>query len=371
MKKLFLALKLSVAAVMLLSFCIFTAPSFAADKLVLFMVDSSGSMDESLGGRKKIDIAKEAMANVLGEISEDLPMGLRVYGHEFDKNAAQEDNCKVSELVVPIGKGTKAQIIQRVNMLTPRGVTPIAYSLSKAPDDFTSVDAERFIVLVSDGKETCGGDPLDVIENLKKQGFKFVVHTIGFDVDEETRAQLKAISSTSGGMYLDAGNSKQLTDSLKTVTKEIREKIKDEEEGVPIKPGQGFSTATLVGTDTIYIADILPGEIHYFKYKVNEGDTAEVVYTVTANCVSSFVGQICDPDRVKMSTEGFGGWKTFKPGEKRTMRFSSAQGQYGGVAKGMPAAAEAYFSLQYDGNTSDCAPTKYTFKIRIKKAGQQ
>ena len=348
----------------------FSSMGFAVDKHVLLMVDSSGSMGEKIEGKAKIDIAKDAVANLMIDLPDDLPIGLRVYGHKYDKNISEADNCKATQLLVPIEKGNKSRVASEVRSIAPAGKTPIAYSLSKVPDDFPTPDVERYIILVSDGKETCGGDPIAVLKDLETKGFKVVVHTIGFDVDAETRRQLKAISDVSGGKYLDAANAKELGDSLKTVTKEIREKIKDEEEGTPVTPGKGFSSAPLVDRDIIYIADILPDEVHYFKFKVNEGDTAEVVYTATANCVCFFTGRLFDPDRVEMAKEGFGGWKTFKTGEKRTMRFSSAQGQYGGVA-GMPASGEAYFTLQYDaGSSRGCGPTKYTFKIRIKKPGQ-
>ena len=43
---------------------------------------------------------------------------------------------------------------------TPRGQTPLTYSLEQAAQDFGATsDEERVIILVSDGEETCGGDP--------------------------------------------------------------------------------------------------------------------------------------------------------------------------------------------------------------------
>ena len=347
----------------------FSSMGFAVDKYVLLMVDSSGSMGEKIEGKVKIDIAKDAVANLMIDLPDELPIGLRVYGHKYDKNISEADNCKATELLVPIAKGNKSSVASEVRRITPAGKTPIAYSLSKVPEDFPHPDIERYIILVSDGKETCGGDPIAVIKDLEAKGFKVVVHTIGFDVDAETRRQLKAISDVSGGMYMDASNSKQLSDSLKTATEEIKKKMQDEEQGAPIKPGNGFSSATPLKEDVIYKTDILPGERHYYKIRVEEGDTVEAVYTVKSNCVSSFISYIYDPDRVEAARAGLGGWDTFKPDEKRTVRFSTLKSQRYALDNGMPASGDAYFTLQYDPG-SGCEGTYYTFKVRIKKPGQ-
>ena len=83
----------------------------------------------------------------------------------------------------------------RLDKAVPRGQTPIAYSLQQAAQDFGAPsDEERAMILVSDGIETCGGDPLATVRDLTAKGFKVKVHTIGFDVDAAARAQLEAIS---------------------------------------------------------------------------------------------------------------------------------------------------------------------------------
>ena len=213
MKKVFLLLGVM--------FLLFSWSASGKDKVVLLMIDASGSMSQQLQGRMKMDIAKDAITSLLNEMPDDVPLGLRAYGHYFDQNKSDEENCQATELLVPIKKGTKLEITQQVADLSPRGHTPIAYSLSKAPEDFPAYDAEKVIILVSDGQETCGLDPAQMILDLKRKGFDFIVHTIGFDVDEATKRQLTVISQASGGVYLDAGSSQELTASLRTVTEDV------------------------------------------------------------------------------------------------------------------------------------------------------
>lgn len=218
--------------------------AFSNDKVILLMVDASGSMSQHLQGKMKMDIAKDAITSLLKEMPDDVPLGLRAYGHYFDQNRSDEENCRATELLVPVKAGTKIEIAKQVSDLSPRGHTPIAYSLSKAPQDFPAGNNEKIIILVSDGQETCGLDPAETILGLKRQGFNVVVHTIGFDVDEVTKRQLTVISQASGGVYLDAGSSEELAASLRTVTKDVM-KIK-------LTPG---TIEIDSGPDKIYIDD--------------------------------------------------------------------------------------------------------------------
>jgi Ca-activated chloride channel family protein len=43
-------------------------------------------------------------------------------------------------------------------------------------------DDETTVILVSDGKETCEGDPGALVKELKESGVRFVMHVIGFCV---------------------------------------------------------------------------------------------------------------------------------------------------------------------------------------------
>jgi hypothetical protein len=253
---------------------------FAEDAYVLFLLDASGSMSEQLEGKVKIDIAKEALSSVLSEIPDDIALGMRVYGATYDQTLPEEENCKATELIVPIGKGTKDSIRSRAFSYSPKGYTPIALSLSKAPQDFPSVDAKRYIILISDGKETCGGDPVAEINRLKLMGFKVVIHTVGFNVDEQTRLQLQQIASAGGGMYLDAKNSAELGSSLKVIVEDVRKKKEfttTAVEGKMVEPGSNIETAPLISAGIKYESDMLPGEMLFYKIQAKKGQEIEVL----------------------------------------------------------------------------------------------
>lgn len=48
--------------------------------------------------------------------------------------------------------------------------TPIARSLELVVQDLATVSGERIVVLITDGEETCDGDPAAVIEALQTSG---------------------------------------------------------------------------------------------------------------------------------------------------------------------------------------------------------
>jgi hypothetical protein len=85
-----------------------------------------------------------------------------------------------------------------------QGYTPITYVIQLAAADIAKEPGERVVVLVSDGKETCEGDPCAAAKALAAADAKLVVHTIGFNVDAAARYQLQCVARVARGTYSDA-----------------------------------------------------------------------------------------------------------------------------------------------------------------------
>ena len=72
------------------------------------------------------------------------------------------------------------------------------------------------VVLVTDGIESCGGDPAASAGALQGEG-RFPVHVIGFGLSGAENADLdslRAIADASGGRFITAGNARELRDAL-------------------------------------------------------------------------------------------------------------------------------------------------------------
>ena len=138
-------------------------------------------------------------------------------GRRADVDAGRQQADFVVALQRAAGGGEEdaagTAIIARVDATKAQGYTPIAYSLGQAANDFPAEAKERVIVLVSDGKETCQGDPVVAAKALA--GKNITVHTVGFIVDTAARGQLQAIARATGGTYFDAPVGPELPETLK------------------------------------------------------------------------------------------------------------------------------------------------------------
>jgi hypothetical protein len=179
------------------------------------ILDASGSMLQKLGGERRIDIAKKTLTKLTSStIPAGTPFAFRVFGREVD-------SCQ-TDLDVPVAPLNPAAVGARIAALVARNgaKTPIGASLDKAADDLKTVTGEKLIVLVTDGEETCGGDPAAAIERLRKAGIGTRVSIVGFALDDEKLATtFRRWSDAGGGAFFDAkdaaGLDKSLTEALR------------------------------------------------------------------------------------------------------------------------------------------------------------
>ena len=233
---------------------------------VEIILDVSGSMAGQLSdGGTKMNVAKNSLATVINQMPENAFVGFRAYGH---RSTSANKNCKDSELIYPIGKLSKDSLITKINSLSPGGWTPIDYSLRQAKLDFNNnPEYGKMIILVSDGEETCGGDPCATIKTMRGEGFDVVVNTVGFDVSGIAEDQLKCIAAASGGEYRSAKNASELVDSMTFFSQRAFEGFIN---AGGTKAGTGFVNAPLVEPGT-YGGDIRTSENKFYKINALKG----------------------------------------------------------------------------------------------------
>jgi len=183
-----------------------------SDRSVEIVVDASRSMWGRMDGQPKMVVAKEILEDVSYWFPEDLNLALRAYG-----STSPTDNvdCADSTLLVPFGDENREPIRAAIAGLRPLGQTPIAYALNQAARDFSALQSDRAVVLVTDGIESCGGDPILAARELREQGI--IVHLIGFGLGnaaDEDAASLRAVANASGGRYVTAGSAEELKEAL-------------------------------------------------------------------------------------------------------------------------------------------------------------
>ena len=208
---------------------------------ILFVLDASYSMKEKLSGEMKMSAAKEVLQNALTRIPNSVNLGLRVFGQSYSNLA--EIDCRQTSLLVPIGQHNRGAIIKSIRQIEPFGMTPIMFALRQAAeDDFRGVMGPKTVILITDGADTCGGDPCAYLTMLRAHGIRMKVDVVGVDLAREkaAREQLKCITAVSAGKYYEANSSTQLIEGIgssvdSAISGKIIPKVKTEEP--PLSPG--------------------------------------------------------------------------------------------------------------------------------------
>ncbi|MEJ2146936.1 MAG: VWA domain-containing protein [Acidobacteriota bacterium] len=205
------ALALAVIAMVLV------APLLAASPRanIVFILDGSGSMWGQIDGKAKITIAKEVLTGLIQDLPSDVNVGLVAYGHRT------KGDCNDVEELVPLEPLNAGELISKIKAINPKGMTPITLAVRTTVEKLRSAEEETTILLVSDGEETCKGDPCGLVRELKQSGIKFVMHVIGFDVGDKEKAQLECIARAGGGRYFSASNAREFLEASKKVTESI------------------------------------------------------------------------------------------------------------------------------------------------------
>ncbi len=212
---------------------------------VILVLDASGSMWGKVGGKTKIEIARESIADLMKDWDPALQLGLMAYGHR------REDDCKDIELLVPVSKADPARIVRTVNAIHPKGMTPLSTAVKQAAEALDYKRAKATVILVSDGVESCNADPCAVGAALKKASADFVAHVVGFDVKKEEQAGLVCLAKNTGGLFLAAKNAAELNAALVTAVKQAKQTPNVMIVAVPAKGAQPFKTTDYVSIHSL------------------------------------------------------------------------------------------------------------------------
>ncbi len=184
---------------------------------LLFLLDGSGSMWGQIDGVAKITTAKRALSGLIGDLAPDTNVGLMAYGHR------REGDCTDTEILYPVSSYDTALLAPVIDAITPRGKTPIASALRMAADAIPQSDRPANVLLISDGLETCGGDPCAAAGELAERGIDTRVHVVGFDLTEQENAALQCIAENGGGNYYAANDADGLVDAINRAVADANE----------------------------------------------------------------------------------------------------------------------------------------------------
>ncbi len=181
---------------------------------MVLIFDASGSMAGQIDGKTKFDIAKDAAKKFIDQVAGDdsFALSIVVYGHKGSNSAAhKKTSCDGIEEVYYLGPVEPNVAKRKLDSFKATGWTPIARSFEMAADILNEKPAdENYIFLVSDGKETCDGDPIAVAKKLNTGNLHVTANVVGFDVGGADEAQLKDIAAAGGGDYFSVKSQAEL-----------------------------------------------------------------------------------------------------------------------------------------------------------------
>lgn len=181
---------------------------------ILFILDFSSSMNEFIDGDRKVDLMINTMKKILPTVNQNSILGLRVYGHR--RSFTPLDSCRASSMLVPLSQNNSNEIYNRLLSLSPKGMTPITYSLKQAiKKDFLGISGNKRIILLTDGGENCDESPCDYVIELIKTRDDIFIDVIAFNIsDENDLEQLKCAALVTRGKFYSAETSAELIKSL-------------------------------------------------------------------------------------------------------------------------------------------------------------
>jgi hypothetical protein len=198
---------------------------------VEIILDASGSMLQRVGSQRRIDIAKQTLTKLTSSIiPANTPFALRVFGREID--SCQTDLDIALSPLNAAAVGAKIAALEAKN----NAKTPIGASLAKVAEDLQSVRGERLVIVLTDGEETCGGDPAAAIQALQTQGIATRVNIVGFAIDDpKLAATFRHWSDLGNGMYFDAKDAAALNAAMAQALKPTFEVL--DAQGQPVAEG--------------------------------------------------------------------------------------------------------------------------------------
>ena len=174
------------------------------------VLDASGSMAAASGDGTRMEAAQDALRHFVTRLPAGSTVSLRVYGDKGDNTAAGKSESCRSHHVVYDGAADHEDFTRALDAVEPVGWTPLARGIEAASGDVPPEATDAIVYVVTDGLETCGGDPVAAARDLADGGVRPIVNVIGFEVGDTDHEELREIARAGGGTYTDADTGAEL-----------------------------------------------------------------------------------------------------------------------------------------------------------------
>jgi Ca-activated chloride channel homolog len=149
----------------------------------------------------RIDKVRKALDYVLPAVAPNRRLGLVTYG------PGPYNRCDNIELKLRPTTNAASTIRSAVDAIVPAGRTPLTEAVRLAAEALDYRKKKGVIVLLTDGEETCGGNPCTLAKQLKSEAAGLTVHVIGYRMKDFSWTgggglmEMRCLAETTGGFY--------------------------------------------------------------------------------------------------------------------------------------------------------------------------
>ena len=197
------------------------APQPGDIRAFVVILDVSGSMaDKDTSGVPKWGPAQKAAIDLVSAIPDGRQFSLIVYGHDAKRECEAVD---VVQAMAPTDASTKDRLKKYIEKLKPAGHTPIATALKMAGGELRKADGLSKVILITDGVETCHGDPNKEAGELAKIDTFRGVDVVGLDLNADESKAVAGIARAGKGRFYDAKTAADLTRTVSALAAVIKQ----------------------------------------------------------------------------------------------------------------------------------------------------
>ncbi|GAB4299592.1 MAG: hypothetical protein Kow0090_15020 [Myxococcota bacterium] len=206
---------------------------------VLIVLDRSGSMEGSKWSAAKNAVNTMVYSPTVGQ--DKISYGLMLFPEwptEYDCwlfICDCENCCDAGKIDVGVALNTGNVIMSTLNNgnAAPDGNTPLGSTLNAAANysGINNPNKRSYVLLITDGAETCNGDPVGGVRTLRNKNIKTFVVGFGSGVDPDTLNQMAVEGGTQRSpqkpYYYQADNQAELTQALEAILRLVSAEICD------------------------------------------------------------------------------------------------------------------------------------------------
>jgi Ca-activated chloride channel family protein len=184
----------------------------AAEGPVLTVVmDGSGSMWGKLGSERlaKFQVVRQGLAEALPKLPAATRVGMLAFGH-------RRAGCQDVEVLRAPETGEHGGVADLLNEFNPKGRGPITAALQGALETMPK-DEHGTILLVHDDLDNCQQNPCALMEGIKAQYPRLVIHVLSIGLGHAEARQMQCLTVPTNGQHYLVTSGAQVVNAIAEV----------------------------------------------------------------------------------------------------------------------------------------------------------